>query len=694
MKNDKKLLGSVKKYKKITIKKFLAITFSTLLILVLGISSILNYFITRLNVKEDFENSSYQVTYETSQYIEAILTSVDTIYVQLYCNKDFLSIIENVDDDSETQSKSVEQIQNYLSDYSINNPFNIITGMTFYSEYGITASFPTRGRTRAESDEEFKQLTESELYDKVINNNGKPYWLAPHEERIIDGRPDSYISSVNVIKNEKTGEILGVLKIDIKTSVINQILSDVSIGKDGFIFIIDESGNIVASKEEGQSGTKAPDFMSEQIKQHQGESYFFKNEGKEFYSTVLKSNFGNWNYVANVPAEELYSTAVEIGKSTFVIAIICLIVCIIISFIVASFISNPIEDYVSIVSKLSEGNLMVHGKQYTIYEMDILGEKINIMIDNLRNIIKQSRNAADENKQVSHKLSELTEGITISSNEVTKAVQEITEGSDQQVQETFECKSSSDKLSDNINSTIIKIDEISKESEQSIHTLKKSSLVVDDLKNISINNSDVIKNVSDIISKLALNTENISVILEKIDEIANQTNLLSLNASIEAARAGEAGKGFAVVAEEIQSLSVQSQQASVEIAAILKEIEDNIQRTSIETNNVNKEFEKEKSKVSETIESFDLINNSMKIVEKLVNECVVSITEIDKQRNLLNNNMENITEVSERNAAATEEVMATMETQNVSSQEINIIAKELDEKAIELKKVMEKFEIE
>ena len=146
MKNDKKLLGSVKKYKKITIKKFLAITFSTLLILVLGISSILNYFITRLNVKEDFENSSYQVTYETSQYIEAILTSVDTIYVQLYCNKDFLSIIENVDDDSETQSKSVEQIQNYLSDYSINNPFNIITGMTFYSEYGITASFPTRGR--------------------------------------------------------------------------------------------------------------------------------------------------------------------------------------------------------------------------------------------------------------------------------------------------------------------------------------------------------------------------------------------------------------------------------------------------------------------------------------------------------------------------------------------------------------------
>lgn len=683
-----------RKSRGVSIKMFLSITFSVLLILAVGINCISNYFITKLNVKEDFKNSSYQITNETSQYIEAMLTSVDTTYVEIYCNKDFMSIIENSDADNETQRESMEQIHKYLSEYSLNNVFNIISGITFYSEYGMTASFPKKERSRADSDEEFKKITESEWYDKVVNNNGKPYWIGPHEEKIIEGRPDSYISSVNIIRNEKTGKILGVLKIDIKTSVINQILSDVSIGKDGFIFIMDESGEIVASKNMEEAGTKVPDFMCEQIKSHQDQSYFFKNEGKEFYSTVLKSNFGNWNYVANVPAEELYSTAVKIQRISSIIALICLIACIIISFVVASLISKPIKDYVSVVSELAEGNLMVKGDQYNIYEMNILGEKINIMIDNLRNIIQNSRKAADENKQISHKLSELTEEISVSSDEVTKAVGEITEGSDKQVQNTFECKSSSDSLSDNINLTINKIEQISKESEQSIYTLKRSTLIVNDLKNISSNNSDVIKRVSDIIAKLALNTENISIILEKIDEIANQTNLLSLNASIEAARAGEAGKGFAVVAEEIQNLSAQSQQASVEITGILKEIEDNIKRTSIETNNVNKEFEKEKSKVSETIESFDLINNSMKIVEKSINECVISINEIDKQRNILNNNMENITEVSQRNAAATEEVMATMETQNVSSQEINIIAKELNEKAIELNRVMEKFEIE
>ncbi|MBP2642675.1 MAG: yfmS 10 [Firmicutes bacterium] len=64
-------------------------------------------------------------------------------------------------------------------------------------------------------------------------------------------------------------------------------------------------------------------------------------------------------------------------------------------------------------------------------------------------------------------------------------------------------------------------------------------------------------------------------ILKFVSEVAANSNLLGLNAAIEAARAGEHGRGFAVVAEEIRKMAVNSANSVTQIKTILQDIHSN-----------------------------------------------------------------------------------------------------------------------
>jgi len=128
----------------------------------------------------------------------------------------------------------------------------------------------------------------------------------------------------------------------------------------------------------------------------------------------------------------------------------------------------------------------------------------------------------------------------------------------------------------------------------------------------SINSSE--QKLNQHIEEIGSSAKEIFSILDSIKSIADQTKMLGLNAAIEAARAGDAGKGFGVVAEEIRKLSESSKQTADGIGRLTRAIEEKIsvaKDSSLTTMQASEEQAAASQEISASIEELLAISHKL-----------------------------------------------------------------------------------
>ncbi len=199
------------------------------------------------------------------------------------------------------------------------------------------------------------------------------------------------------------------------------------------------------------------------------------------------------------------------------------------------------------------------------------------------------------------------------------------------------------------------------------------------------------RTVQESLHALAGSSEEINNIVGIISGIAEQTNLLALNAAIEAARAGEYGRGFSVVAEEVRKLAEESGHSSRQIAELVSKIQADMHQAVQAGDESDESVRQGKESVEKADGVFASILVSIEALANGIDEVSVSIQKVATNGQGMRKLMDDINRVSETNAAQSQNISASMESQSGSMQEIAAAVRGLSELAASLQLEVKKM---
>ncbi|MEA1963170.1 MAG: sensor histidine kinase, partial [Patescibacteria group bacterium] len=232
-------------------------------------------------------------------------------------------------------------------------------------------------------------VSESPDYENAIF--GKDYF---GQLEFIDNVPAMRIATQ--IKN-KDNKIIGAVSAEVSLAQANELIEDIVLGSEGYLYLIEKSGNVIASGNERvvKVGDNLLDIprVSDFTDTKDNSIKFTRNlANKEAVFSGLHIKALDWYVFSEWPVKDAFGLIGNILYGSFFATIVILIFII----VIASYFTNKIVKPIKVLSggakEISEGNLDHEIVLKTGDEFEALGGQFNNMIK----VLKDNRKLRDE----------------------------------------------------------------------------------------------------------------------------------------------------------------------------------------------------------------------------------------------------------------------------------------------------------
>lgn len=329
-------------------------------------------------------NSKYILEKKSSNYTSDILTELqknientaselDTIFTQVHNNAEIQALLTeislSVPSGGTVPANAKEEMDGILRDISYSHPDIESIYLLSYYDHTFFSAIP-----------KITSGISGEDLEAIKQNGGDTTWLKCSDNIITYGR--LMVSLQNV-------EPLGYLIINLSEDKLFDIYSNISLYKEGSIFITDRGGSILSHGDKSLLGNHVSQDYMNLILTPSDTSFSLKNiDGQQYYIACQAINNNEWYLFYQISAVDFEHDFITLTQAFFIITLLILTLTLLVSVVLAKSISDPITNLSRTMQQVRNGNFDIRNDYQSKDEVGILSDNFNAMIENTNELIQ------------------------------------------------------------------------------------------------------------------------------------------------------------------------------------------------------------------------------------------------------------------------------------------------------------------